>query len=210
MLGLTVLAAFSRCLNEARGLANDAQKWSVPQKAGGRAQITIQRRDIFVEVAFLRTFTGWENFLEETFLLYLVGHKAPKGPQPTRYGFPANGRAASEWCTDGNTYANWNANDVQRRPDRRLQDGEPFTPVLQSQQSRLAQLNTIRNAIAHESSAARGKFENLVRNELQALPSNITVGNFLITLVPGYTPPISLMEFYLDKLEFVAKRIVPR
>jgi hypothetical protein len=207
---VSALVAFSRCLNEARSLANDAQKWSIPRKAGGRAQITMQRRDTFMEVAFLRAYTGWEIFLEESFLLYLIGHKAPKAPRPVRCGFPADRAAASEWCTDGRDYAKWNVNDVRRRADRWLEKGKPFTPVLQGQQSRLEQLITIRNAIAHESSAARTKFENLVRSELGALPPNTTVGNFLITLAPGFTPPTSFMELYLDKIELAAKTIVPR
>jgi len=207
---VSALVAFSRTLDEARSLANDAQKWAVPKKAGGRAQITAQRRDTFTEVAFLRAFTGWEIFLEETFLLYLIGHKAPKAARPVRCGFPANRDAASEWCADGKPYAKWNVADVQRRADRWLRSGVPYTPVFQGQQAHLNKLITIRNAIAHESSDARNKFETLVRNELGALPPNTTVGNFLITTVPNVTPPVSFMEYYLDKLELAAKIIVPR
>jgi hypothetical protein len=174
------------------------------------AQISPQRRDTLTEVAFLRAFTGWEIFLEETFLLYLLGHQPPRGQPPRRYGFPRDKEAASEWCTEGREYARWNVSDVRRRADRWFQHGKPFTPALQGQQSRLDQLITIRNAIAHESSAARGKFETLVRNELQALPPNTTVGSFLITTKPNSSPPISFMEFYLSEVRRVAQKIVPR
>jgi hypothetical protein len=207
---VTALVAFTRCLNEARSLAADAQQWAVPRKAGGRAQITTQRRDTLTEIAFLRAFTGWEVFLEETFLLFLVGHKAPKAPRPIRFGFPANLSAASEWCTDGKEYAKWNVSDVRRRADRWLDQGKPFSPVLQGRQARLDQLITIRNAIAHESSVARTKFENLVRNELPTVPAAMSVGSFLITVVPAITPPITYMDFYLDQVESAAMAIVPR
>jgi hypothetical protein len=68
----------------------------------------------------------------------------------------------------------------------------------------------IRNAIAHESSAAKTKFENVVRTELPTVPATMTVGTFLLTTKPSTTPPISFMEFYLDEIEEVAKNIVPR
>jgi hypothetical protein len=207
---VTALRGFSRCLKEARELADDAQKWSIPGQPGAPAQISSQRRDTLTEVAFLRAFTGWEIFLEETFLLYLLGHRPPKGRPPYRYGFPPDQEAAIEWCKDTREYAKWNVSDVRRRADRWFRDGKPFTPALQGQQSRLDQLVTIRNAIAHESSSARGKFETLVRNELQAVPPNTTVGSFLMTTKPNSNPPISFMEFYLGEVEQAAENIVPR
>jgi hypothetical protein len=197
-------------LKDARELADDAHKWSIAAQPGARTHISPQRRDTLTEVAFLRAFTGWEIFLEETFLLYLMGHQPAKGQPPHRYGFPPDREAASEWCTEGREYAKWNVNDVRRRADRWFRHGRPFTPALQGQQSRLDQLITIRNAIAHESSAARGKFEALVRNELQALPPNTTVGSFLIITKPNSNPPMSFMEFYLGEVKRVAENIVPR
>jgi len=207
---ISALVAFSRILHEARSLADDAQKWSLPKKPGARPQITRHRRDTFIGVAFLQAFAGWEIFLEETFLLYLIGHKAPKATRPLRCGFPSTRTAASEWCTDGKDFAKWNVADVQRRADRWLRGGLPYTPVFQGQQANLNKLITIRNAIAHESSSAKGKFETLVRAELGALPLNATVGSFLVTIVPNSTPPVSFLEFYLDKLEFAANNIVPK
>ena len=206
---VTALAVFLRCLKDARDLADDAHQWSIPAQPGARAQISAQRRDTLIEVAFLRAFTGWEIFLEETFLLYLLGHRPPKGQPPRRYGFPPSREAASEWCAESKEYAKWNVSDVRWRADRWFRNGKPFTPALQGQQSRLDQLITIRNAIAHESSAARGKFETLVRIELQALPPNTTVGSFLITRKPNSNPPISFMEFYLNEVKRVAQNIVP-
>jgi hypothetical protein len=161
-------------------------------------------------MAFLRAFTSWESFLEDTFLLYLLGHKPPKGAPPRRYGFPQTPDAAAEWCTDGKPYAKWHVNDVQRRANRWFKDGKPFTPALQSQQSRLMQLVSIRNAIAHESDSAKGKFENVVRTELGAVPPNTTVGSFLMTTKPNTTPPISFLEFYVSEILRAAQNIVPR
>lgn len=206
----TALNMFSRRLKEARELADDAYSWSIPAQPGAYPLITPRRRDTLTEVAFLRAFTSWEIFLEETFLLYLLGHKPPKGAPPYRYGFPKNPDAAVEWCTDGKDYAKWNVSDVQRRANRWFRHGKPFTPALQGQQSRLSQLVTIRNAIAHESSSARSKFETIVRNELGALPPNATVGSFLLIAKPNITPPISFLEFYVREILGIARIIVPK
>jgi hypothetical protein len=206
----TALTSFSRSIKDARELANDAHKWSIPLAPGARAQITLQRRDTLTEMAFLRAFTSWEVFLEQAFVLYLLGHRPPKGAPPRRYGFPPTPAAAAEWCLEGRNYAKWNAADVQRKANQWFKDGKPFTPILQARQSHLKQLVTIRNAIAHESSEAKAKFEALVRDELGALPPGTSVGNFLMTTKPTSTPPISFMEFYLTQIEGVAMTIVPK
>jgi hypothetical protein len=207
---ISAVGELSRSLKEARKIIADAQKWSVPQQIGGRPQITPRRRDLLVELAFLRAVSGWEIFLEESFLLYLLGHQPPRGRSPRRYGFPPDRAAAHEWCADGKDYAKWSPAEVKKRANRWFKDGKPFTPALQGQQSRLDQLITIRNAIAHDSASAKSKFENIVRNELQTLPPGTTVGNFLLTTKPGATPPTSFIEFYLEQLEHVALDIVPK
>ncbi len=206
----TALTSFTRSIREARELATDAQQWATPPHPGGPGQITPSRRDTLTEMAFLRALTSWEIFLEETFLLYLLGHRPPKGPPPRRYGFPPTPDAAMEWCTEGRPFARWNVSDVTRRANRWFKDGRPYTQVLRGHQSRLDQLVIIRNAIAHKSSSAKAKFETLVRTEVGALPANVTVGNFLIMTKPGSTPPVSFMEYYLGQIESVASNIVPR
>jgi hypothetical protein len=206
----TTLTIFSRGLNEARELAGDAHKWSIPVQPGTPALISSQRRDTLTEIAFLRAFTSWEVFLEQSFILYLLGYRPPKGAPPRRYGFPPNHQAAIEWCADGRDHAKWNVTEVQKRANRWFRQGKPFTPALQGRQFRLDQLVTIRNAIAHESSSARSKFETLVRQELGALPPNTTVGSFLMTTQPNSNPPISFMEFYISEIHWVAQSIVPK
>jgi hypothetical protein len=81
--------------------------------------------------------------------------------------------------------------------------------VLRGNQNVLQEARTIRNAIVHESMSAQEKFESLARTRLGALPPNLTVGRFLVTTVPTFTPPISFLEFYVGKIEFGAQKIVP-
>jgi len=162
------------------------------------------------ELAFLRGFLAWETLLEESFILYLLGQKPPRGRAPHRYAFPPNQRAAMDWVAEGRSYARWTvATDVSRRAERVFRDGRPFAPVLRGNQNMLEEARIIRNAIAHESMSARDKFENLVRTKLGTLPSNLSVGGFLGTAVPTSAPPVSFLELYFGKIEFTARQIIP-
>lgn len=202
-----VLKEFRRTLGDCRDFADDANRWSLP---GARPRITRKRRDSIVELAFLRTFLAWETFLEDSFILYLMGQKPPRGRAPHRYTIPPNRALAEEWVVpERRPFAVWDAVSVSDRAQRFFRDGRPFTSALRSNQSMLDDTKKIRNAIAHESKSAQEKFEKLVRDKLGTLPSNVTVGSFLGTTVPGSSPPMSFLESYLDKIDAVAEQIVP-
>ena len=203
-----VLKDFRRTLDDCRAFAQDANRWSLP---GARPRITRKRCDSIAELAFLRTFLAWESFLEEAFVLYLLGQKPARGRPPYRFTIPPNRKFAEELVLpeSGRPYATWEAVSVSRRAERFFRDGRPFTSALRSNQSMLDETKTLRNAIAHESRAANDKFENLVRIKLGTLPSNVTVGRFLGSTIPSSSPPVSFMEFYLEKIDAVAEQIVP-
>lgn len=202
-----LLRDFRRTLDGCRDFAADAYRWSLP---GARPHISRKRRDSITEVAFLRAFLAWETFLEESFILYLLGHKPPKGRVPHRFTFPPNRKSAEEWVIpERRPYATWDAGSVITRAQRFFRGGRPFTIALRTNQSLLDESKTIRNAMAHESRTAYNKFENLVRMKLGTLPLNLSVGSFLSTTVPSSSPPVTFLEFYLDKIEFVGEQIVP-
>ena len=201
---------FSRCMRDSRKLATNAYSWSKKMTPPTRQPlINAKQRDAITELAFFRVFSGWEAFLEETFILYLLGQQAPRGRKPQRYGFPPNEKAAHEWVAEGRDYAKWGHDEVKKRAERLFRDGHPFSPIIDSHYHRLSQVKTIRNAIAHESLKSRQKFELLVRNELTALPPNTTVGSFLLTTKPNTHPPVSFLEYYLTEMEQAAQKIVP-
>ncbi len=198
---------FGRTVQDCRRLAADAYRWSLP---GSSPHIPRKRCDSMTELAFLRAYLAWEVFLEESFVLYLLGVKAPRGRVPHRFTLPPNRRAAKQWVIpEGHPFAKWDAVAVSSRAQRFFRSGHPFTAVLRGNQSGLHEAKTIRNAVVHESDNARDRFETLVRGKLRTLPPNLTVGGFLSTPVPDSTPPQSFLELYLGKFEFVARRIVP-
>lgn len=203
-----VLKDFRRRLRGCRDFAADAYRWSLP---GARPRISRKRRDSIIELVFLRAFLAWETFLEESFILYLLGHKPPKGRVPHRFTFPPNRKSAETWVIpEHRQYATWDAESVINRAQRFFRDGRPFTNALRPSQNLLDESKTIRNAMAHESRTAHDKFENLVRIKLGTLPLNLSVGSFLGTTIPGSSPPQTFLEFYLDKIEFIGEQIVPK
>lgn len=208
----TVLAQFLRGIRECERIATDAYDWSLPiAGAATRPYISRRRRDSMTEMAFLRAFLAWEAFVEESFVLYLIGQRPPRGRAPRRHAFPPNHRTATEWVIpEGRHYASWTIpQHVTARAERFFYNGHPFAPVLRGNQSVLDEARIIRNAIAHESLSAREKFESLVREKLGTLPPSLSVGGFLGTTVPANVPPISFLDYYVGKIEFAAQQIVP-
>lgn len=206
----TVLASLVRNLKDCQRLASDAYGWSLPGKGGASPLISAARRDSIVELAFLSAFLAWESFLEESFILYLLGQKAPRGRPPRRYAFPPNKEHAVDWLSEGRDYAKWaDAGQVGSRAKRFFGAGRPFSGVLSRNQNVLQEINTIRNAIAHRSGSAHDKFEKVVRGRLTTLPANLTVGSFLSTPMPSSIPPVTFLEFYVGQIDLAAREIVP-
>lgn len=207
----TVLAEFSRSLQECRRLSADAYQWSLPGVPGTRPLISQQRRDHMTEMAFLRGFLAWESFVEESFVLYLCGQKPPRGRTPNRYAFPPDQKTAMAWVIpEGRDYAQWtDAQHVRERAERFFKAGRPFAPVLRGNQSVLDEVRIIRNGITHKSVSARQKFETVVRTKLGSLPPNLTIAGFLAMTVPGSSPPVSFLESYVAKIDLAAQQIIP-
>ena len=201
-------------LNECRRLAGDAVAWSVTPPIGHAGQprrpvINVKRRDSMIELAFLRAFLAWETFLEEAFLLYMLGRKPISGRRPYRFVLPPTREWAQESVREGQRYAKWDGQVVSNKATRFFKDGLPFTAVLRANQAFFDEATTIRNAVAHSSSDARNKFLQIVRNKPGApVIANITVGAFLNAQVPASNPPVAFLDFYIDRVEFVADQLV--
>lgn len=207
----SVRAALLRNIRESRRVVSDARTWSVASVGSTRPLISVARRDAMTELAFLRAFLAWESFLEQSFMLYILGRKSPGAAPPRRYAFPPSLAHANQWVIpEGRSYATWtNAAHVSARAERFFQGGRPFTTTLRANRNTLEEARTLRNAIAHASSSTQQKFENLVRQKLRTLPPNCTAGSFLVTTVPRSLPPWSFFEFYTDRLTNYATLLVP-
>jgi hypothetical protein len=202
-----VLDDCRKTLRECRLFAADAGKWSLP---GSSPHISKKKRDWITELAFLRAFLALESFLEESFILYSLGHEPPRGRPPHRFVFPPSRKAADALVKlEGRRHVSWTASEVSNRAKMFFRDGRPFVSALSTTQNTLNDARTIRNAIAHESIDAQQSFETLVRSKLGALPAGLSVGGFLSTPIPSSNPSQSFLELYLTRIELVATQIVP-
>ena len=159
----------------------------------------------------MHAFLAWEQFLEETFLGYMMGQRPISGRAPHRYYTPPN--SASAWnflreMTGRRPYVDWtNPSEIVDRAKVVFRNGGCFLK-LPAQNQILQEMKKVRNAISHDSDDAREKFEALVRQKLTTLPTGCTPGRFLGTTNPSANPPCTFLDTYLDVLKQLAKDIL--
>ncbi len=162
---------------------------------------------LIYELSFLRIFLAGEEFIESTFILYMLQEKTDSGYGPKTYVRPVDRRHAYKFAREGRDYTDWTSPDtVIRKAVLLFEDGKPFkdafTPIIQDIQD----MKTIRNAVVHMSTKSREKFETLVRNKLGYAKSGITPGEFLYTNTKSQD--MSYITYFTKILEFASKKIV--
>lgn len=184
---------------------NSLLSMTLPPHAG----VTPLQRDLIVEWAFVHLHAEWENFLESTFIAYMLGSQTNSGYSPTRYVFPIDEQHALGIIRAGREFFQWTKpGKVNEQSSLCFQNGEPFRPVLESTMTDLKEMTVIRNAIVHKSTVALDKFKTLVRNRLRTAPLGITPGSFLITLKPR-TVRTTFLISYCHKLQIIANKLIP-
>ena len=129
------------------------------------------QNDLAFELAFLRSVIAWETFLEQAFFLFATGRPSLSGGPVGQLMRPKNRLAAEELVLGGRTFASWTSADVHDRASRWFADAGPFA-ILKSE-SRLAEIHTVRNRIAHGTGSAQSRFAKLCA---QKHPPNIRKG----------------------------------
>lgn len=159
------------------------------------------------EFSFLRCFLAWEWFIENTFILYMLGEKTDKGYRPKCYVKPVNREHAYDFVKEGRDYADWTSPDIVIRKSRLFfENGDPYEDALGPITSDIQDMKTIRNAIVHMSAESREKVRTLIRDKLVYARGGIAVGEFLSVMLKG--KDITYITHYRELLEFTSERIV--
>lgn len=138
-------------------------------------------RGFVITYAFLKFYTGWEHFLEQSFIAYSLGEKSQNGNKPTRFIFPTDEDHAERIIRGFAMYPDWTkTEDVLTLACNLFENGEPFNSELRNIASSLKEAKTIRNTIGHNSQKSREAFKSLVRNKYSASMVGISVSDFLI------------------------------
>jgi len=171
--------------------------------------LSIEQRDFIVEWVFVKIHTSWENFIENCFLAYMLGGQTTSDFAPVRYIFPNDERHALDIILAGRDYFRWtDPSIVKRHSALCFVNGEPFRTALDPRMTQLQDMNTLRNAIVHQSRAALDRFKSLVRKELLTAPLNITPGKFLLKIKPK-TLKTTYFNSYCNTLRTASNKIVP-
>ncbi len=137
-------------------------------------------------MAFVMMFTGWEEFLEDTFEYYLISDRKIVGR--TQKVQVVDLGTARDVIRGTRPYVEWSdANQVRQRAKIFFRDGEPYETVLSSISSYLDKMRVIRNRCVHCSQHAADQYEKVIRQILGS-GKKFVPGQFLL-----FPPPASLL-----------------
>lgn len=125
----------------------------------------VSRVELLYELAYLRMFTEWELYLEQTFLRYLCGYVSPVAAvRPATGAFYTTLPQAQTAVLSGRAYILWHDPDRIADRSKRFLTGCPHETVIASNRARLISLASIRHRIAHAQEDARRKFDLATMN----------------------------------------------
>ena len=166
--------------------------------------------EIITELAFLRIFIAWENFLENSFTRYSVGGESPSRYKPNRLIRPRNIKHCLDIITINQDYAKWNsAGTIVSRSEIFFRNGEPYKNAIQGASSNLDDMNTIRNRIAHRSPNSKERFNGFVRRKFGHGRRGMTPGRFLLTRISSGSTDFYI-NYYGNLIKATANIIVPK
>jgi hypothetical protein len=132
------------------------------------------------EVSFLKIFTEWERFLENSFIGYLMG-KSTKKLKPKMITKRMSVDKAYDLIKGTKQYPDWTkVEDILTLASLFFITLNPYDSILRTTHKELSQIKIIRNAITHISKNSTESFRKLVRSELASYNINISPGEFLM------------------------------
>lgn len=138
-------------LQSVHGLAPDGQY--------GRS---LSERALVTEACFLKLFIALEEFLEASFVHYLVGRMSTARWRPSKYAKPPTSDHAHKMLLGQQRFVDWSTPDtVVKYAELYFLDGEPFKTPLSGAATQLQDMKTVRNSTAHMSTTTQAKLEGL-------------------------------------------------
>ena len=142
-------------------------------------QVTRHDVSLFYEGILLRTVTGFEGLMEELFVGLLAGGIAPGRNVHPRVTFNSH-LVAREVMLGGRAFVDWLPYQyTDKRAAAFFRAGFPFTNLEKADVKLLEKIILVRNAVAHQSRAARNKFEDEVIGSTPVLPIERSPAGYL-------------------------------
>lgn len=172
-----------------------------------RRDFSIPRLELIYELAYLRVFVFWEQFLEESLVRYLCGYMNAHGRQVLTAGsYERRIEDARNRLLGSNNYILWhNPQTVINRARGYVASGLHET-IVQSNLVDLQHFANIRHRIAHEQADARRKFDTASMSLCGRRFQGARPGKLLRQ---KYSPTSRWIEKIGNDLHNLAKQIVP-
>lgn len=169
--------------------------------AGGVPLFPTPEREQITVAAFLNLFRAWEEFLETSICHFLVGAPTLSGALPVRHASPPNIEHAKRMLVGINRYFDYaNHEHVKRMVELYFERGYPFQPSINSINTDLADLRTMRNSSAHISSSTQVALESLAQRIFGVPRPGVTLYVMLTTPDPRSTTGGTVLAEARDKL----------
>jgi hypothetical protein len=141
--------------------------------------LTRHDASLFYEGIFLRTVTAFEGMMEELFVGLLAGGITPGRHVHPRVTFQSHS-VARDVMLGGRAYVDWLPyHYTSKRAEAFFRAGYPFCNLTKADKEQLERIILIRNAVAHQSRAARQKFESDVIGTTPLLARERTPAGYL-------------------------------
>ena len=167
-------------------------------------------RELVYESVILRASRAHENFLECTFLSYLVGEPTVEGVSISVFANPRDRNHARRIISSsaGARFLDWSeASEVRKRCEVFFESDSPIYKATMAKSSELAWLKKIRNQAAHDSVESRIAFNKALESVLLISPiPPPSAGEFLQMRPPsGPIRNREILAFLLDALRQFAR-----
>jgi hypothetical protein len=172
-------------------------------------ELTVQRLEALHEMAYLRIFVGWEEFLEATFLRLMCGYRTLSYvpvyvPGRTKQRTLATAELA---LFGGRDYLLWHNPYQVRNRGRDWFVGAPHELVISSTYARLEWLASLRHRVAHGSKDARRKADIATLGLCGRRFPAASAGRFLRSWNTNASPPERWLHTLGGELSGLATQI---
>ena len=189
--------------------AGDVAAASLPVRSVVRSKWYTARVELLYELAFLRMWASWEEFLEETFIRYLCGYTSTNCTPVAVlgrafFGTPAQARAE---MLRNRSYVLWhNPATVATRSREFLVNGT-HELIIESNSARLLDIVSLRHGIVHHQAHARAQVDAATMNFNARRYRGSRPGRFLRDWDTGVTPPRRWLDTFAAELAGLAGQI---
>ena len=128
--------------------------------------ISLQELEYAYEIAYLRIFVAWEDFLETTLYRLLCGYITPSGAEPLKAScryFP-NIASAEAAILNGRDYKLWHNPDTVANRANGILHLSRYETILKSASSDIVHFANVRHRIVHSQKDAKDKFNTTTVN----------------------------------------------